>query len=68
VQVGAGVYVVPVQLAVPQVTLLAAWVQAPAPLQVPVFPQVLVTGHWPPGAGVPATMLAQLPIPLRLQA
>jgi hypothetical protein len=37
--------VTPVQVAEPQMTVVAACVQAPAPLQVPVFPQVVVTGH-----------------------
>ena len=67
-QVGAGVKVVPVQVALPHTTEVAAWVQAPAPLQVPVLPQVVVTAHWPLGAAVPAAMFEQLPIPFRLQA
>ena len=53
VQVGAGVKVTPLQVAAPQTTVVDAWVQAPAPLQVPVFPQVVVTGHWPDGAAAP---------------
>ena len=56
------------QLAVPQTTLADAWVQAPLPLQVPVFPQVVEVRHCPVGAGVPAPMNAQLPMPFRLQA
>ena len=45
VQTGAGVTLFPWQLDVPQVTVVAAWVQAPLPLQVPVLPQAVVTGH-----------------------
>ena len=56
------------QLAVPQATLVAACVQAPPPLQVPVLPQVPLPPHWPDGAGVPAEIGAQLPRPLTLQA
>jgi hypothetical protein len=67
-QVGAGVKVVPVQLGLPHVTEVAAWVQAPAPLQVPVLPQVVVTAHCPVGAAWPAEMFEQLPSPFRLQA
>lgn len=67
-QVGAGVNVVPVHVELPQVRVAAACVQAPAPLQVPVLPQVVVTGHWPAGAARPAPMNAQLPAPFRLQA
>ncbi len=67
-QVGAGVNVVPVQVALPQTTEVAAWVQAPPPLQVPVLPQVVVTGHWPLGAATPPPMFEQLPSPFRLQA
>jgi hypothetical protein len=43
-------------------------VQAPAPLQVPVFPQGGAAVHCPVGAAVPAGYGAQLPIPLMLQA
>jgi|HubBroStandDraft_2_1064218.scaffolds.fasta_scaffold906917_2 hypothetical protein len=39
------------QEAAPQLVPLAVWVQAPAPLQVPVLPQVAPTVHWPDGAG-----------------
>ena len=60
-QVGAGVKVVPVQVAVPQVTLTAACVQTPAPLQVPVFPQGGAAVHCPTGAAAPGPTNAQLP-------
>ncbi len=59
---------VPEQVDEPQTTVVAAWVQAPAPLQVPVLPQVVVTGHWPEGAAAPAGNGEQLPSPFRLQA
>ena len=54
----------------PQLTVAAACVQAPEPLQVPVLPQgaVVLVGHWPLGAAVPGPMGAQVPMPLRLQA
>jgi hypothetical protein len=54
--------------AAPQLTLVAACVQAAAPLQVPVLPQVPLAGHCPLGAAVPAAIGAQLPSPLTLQA
>jgi hypothetical protein len=60
--------VVPLHEAAPQLTLAAAWVQAPPPLQVPVLPQVAPTAHWPVGAVVPAAIAAQLPSPFTLQA
>jgi hypothetical protein len=60
--------VTPEQVAEPQTTLAAACVQAPAPLQVPVFPQVDVTAHCPEGAWAPAANGEQLPSPFRLQA
>jgi hypothetical protein len=60
--------VVPLQEAAAQVTLVEACVQAPIPLQVPVFPQVPLAGHWPLGAVVPDPMAAQLPAPFTLQA
>ncbi len=56
------------QVAAAQLTVVAAWVQAPAPLQVPVFPQVPFAAHCPEGAVVPAASGAQLPAPLTLQA
>jgi hypothetical protein len=67
-QVGAGVNVVPVQVALPQVRVAAACVHVPAPSQVPVLPHVVVTGHWPDGAATPAGISAQLPAPFRLHA
>lgn len=49
--------------------VLDCCVQAPAPLQVPVFPQGGAAVHCVPGAGVPAGSGAQLPgWPLTLQA
>jgi hypothetical protein len=62
------VAVEPVQEGVPQLTLLAVWVQAPEPLQVPVFPQVVVTGQRACGSLRPPVTLAQVPLPLMLQA
>ena len=47
--------------------LLEASTHAPAPSQVPVNPQVVVTPHWPMGAGRPAPMLAHVPAAFRLQ-
>jgi hypothetical protein len=67
-QVAADVNVEPEQEDGEQLTLLAACVQAPAPLQVPVGPQVAPTTHWPAGAGVLAGIGAQVPRPLMLQA
>jgi hypothetical protein len=56
-------------VAAAQVTLEAACVQAPAPLQVPVLPQVPPAAHWPAGAAVPAAIGAQVPgLAARLQA
>jgi hypothetical protein len=46
---------------------LACW-QAPAPLQAPVLPQVVLTAHWPAGAAIPVGIGEQLPRPLTLQA
>jgi hypothetical protein len=42
-------------------SVLGCWVQAPAPLQVPVFPQGGAGVHCVPGAGVPAGSAKQLP-------
>ena len=67
-QVGAGVNVVPVQVALPQVTVAAACVHAPAPLQVPCCRRSWSPAHWPEGAVVTGPMTAQLPAPFRLQA
>jgi len=58
---GVKTEVAALQAAVPHETLVAAWVQAPAPLQVPVLPQVADTAHWPAGAVVPAVIAAQVP-------
>src|SRR5262245_59975539 len=66
---GAGVSVVPLQTAFPHVTPFAACVQAPAPLQVPVLPQVVVTVHRAWGSLAPLATLAHVPgLPVRLQA
>jgi hypothetical protein len=68
VQVGAGVNVTPVQVALPHTTLVAACMQAPAPLQVPVFPQVPLGPHRACGSVTPLPTLEQVPAPFRLQA
>jgi len=61
--------VVVLQEAAAHETLLAPWVHAPAPLQVPVLPQGAAAAHWPEGAVVPAAIAAQVPrLPVRLQA
>jgi hypothetical protein len=67
-QNAVGVKVVPVQDAAAQLTVLAACVQAPLPLQAPVLPQVPLAPHWPLGAVVPDSIAAQLPAPFTLQA
>jgi hypothetical protein len=67
-QDAAAVAVPALHEAAPQLTLVEACVQAPRPLQLPVFPQVPLAGHWPDGAAVPAVIGAQLPSPLTLQA
>lgn len=67
-QKGCAVKVLPEQVgALHETAVLACW-QAPAPLQAPVLPQVVVTGHWLAGAAVPVVMNEQLPLPLTLQA
>jgi hypothetical protein len=58
---GVKMLVVLLQLAAAQLTLVEAWVQAPAPLQVPVLPQVPPVAHWPLGAAVPAGIGPQVP-------
>jgi hypothetical protein len=68
VQCEIGVKVEPVHEAVPQATVVAVCWQAPAPSQLPLFPQGGLTGHWVPGAGVPAVNGAHDPRPLTLQA
>jgi hypothetical protein len=53
----------------PQLWVVGAWVQAPAPLQVPVLPQGGLAAHCPDGAEVPAGRLVQVPgLPETLQA
>jgi hypothetical protein len=56
-----GVYVDPLQDAVPHETVVAACWQAPAPLQLPVLPQGGLAAHSPWGSVVPSATLAQLP-------
>jgi len=57
-----------VQEAVPQTTVAAAWVQAPAPLQVPVLPQVPLVVQRACGSPAPSATFEQVPSPFRLQA
>jgi hypothetical protein len=71
VQKTAGVKaeVVVLQAAAPHETLLAACVQAPAPLQAPVLPQVPLAAQRACGSAVPLPTLAQVPtVAARLQA
>ena len=73
VQVDAGCKVVPLhESASPHPTDAAAWVQAPAPLQVPVLPQGGLEAHWLPGATAPAAIdphvPGMFPVVVRLQA
>jgi hypothetical protein len=56
------------QVAEPQTTVAAACVQAPAPLQVPVLPQVPLAVQRAWGSVRPPPTLEQVPMPLRLQA
>jgi alpha-D-ribose 1-methylphosphonate 5-triphosphate synthase subunit PhnH len=68
-QNATGVKVVPLQDADPQVTLVPAWVQAPAPLQVPVFPQVPLALQRACGSVTVLATLAQVPaLPVTLHA
>jgi hypothetical protein len=68
-QNATGVKVVPLQDAGPQVTLVPACVQAPAPLQVPVLPQVVLVLQRPCGSVTVLATLAQVPgLPETLQA
>lgn len=62
-QCEVGVNVDPVQLAVPQDTVMAACWQAPVPVQVPVLPHGALAdlAHCPVGAAAPAGRLAQVP-------
>ena len=58
----------PVQDAVPQVTLVPASWQAPAPLHAPVLPQGGLAAHAPWGSRALSGTLAQLPrLPVTLQ-
>jgi hypothetical protein len=66
---GVKAAVVVLQAAAPQETVLAAWVQAPAPLQAPVLPQVPLAAQRVCGSAVPLPTLAQVPaVAARLQA
>ncbi len=63
-QCEAGVKVEPLQDAPgAQVTVLAAWVQAPDPLQVPVLPQVVLIGQRPCGSARPPVTFPHKPVP-----
>jgi hypothetical protein len=63
------VNVVPLQEAGAQPTLVAAWVQAPAPLQLPVLPQVPFEAQRPCGSATVLATLVQMPkLPEMLQA
>ena len=61
VQRPAAVYVDTLHDGIRHCSVLGCWVQAPAPLQVPVFPQGGAGVHCVPGAGVPAGSAKQLP-------
>ena len=68
-QKAAGVNVVPLQVAEPQLTLVGCWVQAPAPLQLPVFPQVPFAAQRPCGSATALATFVQVPkLPEMLQA
>ena len=68
-QNAVGVKVVPLQDAKAQLTLLAAWVQAPLPLQVPMLPQVVPAAQRPCGSVAVLARLAQPPaLPVTLHA
>lgn len=49
------------ETATPHGTVAAPFVQALAPLQVPVLPQGALAGHWPAGAAVPAASAVHVP-------
>jgi hypothetical protein len=66
--VGVKTLVVLLQLAGAQLTLVAACVHAPAPLQVPVLAQVVVIPQRAWGSATPLVTGAQVPLPLTLQA
>lgn len=65
---GVKMLVVLLQLAAAQLTLVEACVQAPAPLHVPVLPQVPVAPQRAWGSVTPLVTEAQVPLPLTLQA
>src|SRR5579863_9512540 len=68
-QKAVGVKVVPLHDAAAQLTLVAACVQAPLPLQVPVLPQVPVEPQRACGSVTVLATLAQVPgLPATLQA
>jgi hypothetical protein len=68
-QNAVGVKVVPLPDAVAQLTLAAAWVQAPLPLQTPVLPQVPLPPQRLCGSATVFATLAQVPaLPVTLQA
>ena len=68
-QKAVGVNVVPLQAAGAQLTLVAAWVQAPLPLQLPVLPQVPLVAQRPCGSATVLGTLVQVPrLPETLQA
>lgn len=68
----AWVNVVPVQVGAAHIVPLTYWRQAPAPLQVPSFPQLaaVAIGHWLAAmGGLPTAMAEQTPtVPVMLQA
>jgi hypothetical protein len=68
-QCDAGVKVAPLQVAPgAQATLLAACVQAPEPLQLPVLPHGGLAAQRPCGSARPPVTLAQIPVPLTVHA
>jgi hypothetical protein len=68
-QNAVGVKVVPLHEAAAQLTLVAACVQAPAPLQLPVLPQVPLALQRPCGSVTVLATLAQVPaLPVTLHA
>jgi hypothetical protein len=65
----AGVKVLPLHVAAAQLTVLAASVHAPLPLQAPVLPQVPLAVQRPCGSATALATLAQAPkLPATLQA
>ena len=58
----------PEQVAPAQPVLLETCAQLPAPSHRPLLPQVPLAAHWPLGAGDPAAIGAQVPVPVMLQA